>query len=134
MNLEPLGYKFMALWTVFEMACFFVTLDGNVPVTVHYKFQQSVQMTVVVPRPQFIGRVGYCCFVAETGTLYNCAEGEDSSVQFFGEFVNARRCATTGAGVPTVLFLWSAAIAVHRQSSTSLLWRSTQRLVEVPQM
>ena len=30
-NLEPLGYKFMALWTVYEMARFFVTLDGKRP-------------------------------------------------------------------------------------------------------
>ena len=97
----------MALWTVYEMACFFVTLDGDVPVIMHYKFQQSVHMTVVVPRPQFIDGVGHCSCVPETGTVCNCAdEREDSSVQFFGELVNARRCATTGAGVLTVLFLW----------------------------
>ena len=71
-NLEPLGYKFMALWTVYEMACFFVTLDGNVQMTMHCKFQQSVQMTVVVPRPQF--RAGHCSYVTETGTVCNCAE------------------------------------------------------------
>ena len=58
----------MALWTVYEMECF-VTLDGNVTVTMHYKFQQSVQMTVVVPRPQFIDRVGHCSYVTETGMV-----------------------------------------------------------------
>ena len=73
-NLEPLGYKFMALLTVYEMACFFVTLDGNVPMIMHYKFQHSVQMTVVVPHRQFIDRVGYCSYVTETGTVCNCAE------------------------------------------------------------
>ena len=103
-NLESLGYKFMALWTVYEMACFFVTLDGNIPVIMHSKFQLSVHMTVVVPRPQFIDGVGHCNCVPDTGTVCNCAdEREDSSVQFFGELVNARRCATTGAGVLTVL-------------------------------
>ena len=35
-EIGPLGYKFMTLWTVYEMACFFVTLDGNVPVIMHY--------------------------------------------------------------------------------------------------
>ena len=90
------------------MACFFVTLDGNVPVTVHHKFQQSVQMTVVVPRPQFIDRVGQCSYVPETGPVCNFAEErEDSFVEFSSELVNARRCTTTtGAGVLTVLFLW----------------------------
>ena len=39
------------------MACFFVTVHGNVLVTIHYKFQQSIQMTVVVPRLQYIDRV-----------------------------------------------------------------------------
>ena len=34
-----------------------MTLDGNVLVTIHYKFQQSIQMTVVVPRLQYIDRV-----------------------------------------------------------------------------
>ena len=97
----------MALWTVYEKSCFFVALDGNVPVTMHYKFQQSVQMTVVVPRPQFIDRVGHCSHVTERGTVCNCAEErEEIPLQFFGELVNARRCATTGAGVLTVLFLW----------------------------
>ena len=61
----------------------------------------------VVPRPQFIDRVGHCSYVTETSTVCNCAEErEDSSLQFFGEMVNARRCATAGAGVLTVLFLW----------------------------
>ena len=40
-ELGAVGYKFMALWTVCEMVCFFVTLDGNVPVAMHCKFQQS---------------------------------------------------------------------------------------------
>ena len=97
----------MALWTVYEMACFFVTFDGNVLVTLHNKFQQSVHMTVVVPRPQFIYGVGHCSYVPETSPVCNCAEErEDSFVQFSSELVNARRCATTGAGVLTVLFLW----------------------------
>ena len=106
-NLEPLGYKFMALWTVYEMAYFFVTLDGNGFVIMHNKFQQSVHKTVVVPRFKFIDGVGHCSCVPETGTVCNCAdEREDSSVQFFGVLLNARRCATTGVGVLTVLFLW----------------------------
>ena len=37
----------MALWTVHEMACFFGSLDGYVPVNMPHKFQQSVQKTVV---------------------------------------------------------------------------------------
>ena len=36
-----------------------MTLDGNVLVTIHNKFQQSIQMTVVVPRLQYIDRVGH---------------------------------------------------------------------------
>ena len=55
-------------------------------------------MTVVVPRPQFIYGVGHCSYVPETGPVCNCAEDRES--------VNDRRCATTGAGVLTVLFLW----------------------------
>ena len=34
-----------------------------------HKFQQSVQMTVVVPRLQFIDRVGHCRYATETGFL-----------------------------------------------------------------
>ena len=37
----------MALWTVCEMACFFVSSYGYVPVNMPHKFQHSVQMTVV---------------------------------------------------------------------------------------
>ena len=84
------------------MACFLVD-PGTVtsPVTTHYKFQQSVQMTVVVPRPQFIDRVGHWA-----GTVCNCAEErEDSGVQFCGELVNERCYTTTGAGVLTVQFI-----------------------------
>ena len=134
-NLEPLGYKFMALWTVYEMACFFVTIDGNVPVIMDYKSQQSVHMTVVVPRPQFIDGVGHCSCVPENGTVCNCAdEREDSSVQFFCELVNARRCATTGAGFLTVLFLW---MCRYCRSSTVVdipIVVVQTALVEVPQM
>ena len=143
MNLEPLGYKFMALWTVYEMACFFVTLDGDVPVTMHYKFQQFVQMTVVVPCPQLIDRVGHCSYVTETGTVCNCAEErEDSSVQFFGELVTARRCATTGAGVLTVLFLCRCRrcslslvvdipVVAQRQYGTEAVWGNCVKTVDV---
>ena len=40
-------YKFVALWAVFEMACFFMSLGGYVPVNLQLKLEQSVQMTVV---------------------------------------------------------------------------------------
>ena len=46
-DLEPSRYKFMALWTVYDMACFFMSFDGYVPVNMQHKFQHSVQMTVV---------------------------------------------------------------------------------------
>ena len=41
------AYEFMALWTVYEMACFFMFPCGNVPVNMRLKLQQSVRMTVV---------------------------------------------------------------------------------------
>ena len=44
---EPSRCEFTGLWTVYEMACFLLSSDGNVPVTMPHKFQQSVQMTVV---------------------------------------------------------------------------------------
>ena len=34
-------------WPCYEMACFLLSSDGNVPVTLPHNFQQSVQMTVV---------------------------------------------------------------------------------------
>ena len=81
-------------------------LDGNFPVTMHYKFQQPVQMTVVVLRLQFIDRVGHCSYVTETGTVCYCAENrQDSMGAVLRRVGNARLCATTGAGVLTVLFL-----------------------------
>ena len=43
----PPGYEFMAVWTVHEMACFFMSPGGNVPVNMQFKLQQSVRMTVV---------------------------------------------------------------------------------------
>ena len=124
------------------MACFFVTLDGNVPVTMHYKFQQSVQMTVVVPRPQFIDRVGHCSYVTETGVrlctrtcrflravLWRVGEcpslcndrcrGSVSAVLVevpLLQFIDSRRVA-----VQTALG-GGAADAVYRWSSISLLW------------
>ena len=105
-DLEPPRYKFMALWTVYEMACFLLSSDSCVPVNMLHKFQQSVQMTVVVPRPQFINSVGHCSHVPETGTVCNCAEDrEDSSVQFFGKVVQSPllcndRCRVKDSAVP----------------------------------
>ena len=117
------------------MACFFVTLDGNVPVITHCKFEQSVHMTVVVPHPQFIDGVGHCSCVPETCTVCNCAdEREDSSVQFFGELVNARRCATTGARVLTVLFLWRCRYCSSSTVVDIPVVVVQTALVEVPQM
>ena len=136
-NLEPLGYKFVALWTVYERACFFVTLDGNVTVTMHHKFQQSVQMTVVVPRPQFIDRVGHCSYVTETGALCNCAEErEDSSVQFFGEVVGSpllcnERCWGSDSAVlvevPQVQFIDGRR---YPCCGTEAVWRNCAKTVD----
>ena len=77
-------------------------IDGNVPVTMHYKFQQSVQMTAVVPRLQFIDRAGHC---SRYGVLL-CRRPCGFLSAVLSRLGNARRCATTGAGVLTMLFLW----------------------------
>ena len=45
----------MALWTVYEMACFFVSSDANVPVNMPHKFQHSIQMPLTEDR-----RAGAC--------------------------------------------------------------------------
>ena len=106
MNLEPLGYKSMAFCTVYEMACFFVTFDGNVPVTLHYKFQQSVHMTVVVPRPQFIHGVGHCSYVPETGIPLLLTVQKTVKIPLCGslaKLLRSRCCATTGAGLDSCL-------------------------------
>ena len=103
-NLEPLRYKFMALWTVYEMACFFVTLDGNVPVTLHYKFQQSVHRTVVVPRPQFIYGVGQCSYVPGIPLLLTVQKTVEIPVcSSLAKLLSSRCCATTGAGLDSCL-------------------------------
>ena len=81
------------------MACFFVTLDGNVPVTLHYKFQQSVHMTVVVPRPQFIYGVGHCSYVPETGIPLLLTVQKTS----LARLLSSRCCATTGAWVDSAV-------------------------------
>ena len=64
-------------------------------------------MTVVVPRLQFIDRVGHCSCVPETGTLCNCAEEREGSfVQFFSRRVSelpllcSDRCLGSDSAVP----------------------------------
>ena len=57
----------MALQTVYEMARFLLSSDGYVPVNVQHKFQQSVEMIVVVLRLQVIDRVGHCSYATVTG-------------------------------------------------------------------
>ena len=52
-----------------QVRCASLGPGGYVPVTRHHKFQQSVQMTVVVPRLQFIDRVGHCSYDTVTGIL-----------------------------------------------------------------
>ena len=121
--------EFMALWTVYEMACFFVSSDGYVPVNMPHKFQHSVQMTVVVPRLQFIDRVGHCSYFTVTGISLVQTVQKTSEIPLcssLARLLSSRCCTTIGAGVRTVLSHGGAAIVVHRQSSTSVLWWSRQ--------
>ena len=133
---------------VYEMACFFVTLDGNVPVTMPHKFQQSIQMTVVVPRLQFIDRVGHCSYVTKTSILLVQAvqktvktlgaviwrdgecpslcndrcRGSDSAVSVevpLLQVIDSRRHPCCGGPDSNC---GGAAEAVYRSSSISLLW------------
>ena len=72
--LGAVQWEFLALRTVYEMACFLVSFEGYVLVNMQYKFQQSVQMTVVVPCLQFIDRVGHSCYVFTVQTVQATVE------------------------------------------------------------
>ena len=48
-----------------RVACFVVSFEGYVLVNMQYQFQQSVQMTVVVPCLQFIDKVGHSCMFSQ---------------------------------------------------------------------
>ena len=66
--LGAVQWEFMALRTVYEMACFLVSFEGYVLVNMQYKFQ-LVQMTVVVLCLQFIDELDIpVCFYSA-----NCA-------------------------------------------------------------
>ena len=75
-DLEPSGYEFMALWTVYEMACFFVSLGGNVSVNVQLKLQQSSPIdSGRCLRFRSSTECWTSCFATETGThSAYCAE------------------------------------------------------------
>ena len=61
--LGAVQWEFMALRTVYEMACFLVSFEGYVLVNMQYKFQ-LVQMTVVVLCLQFIDELDIpVCFL-----------------------------------------------------------------------
>ena len=65
------------------------------------KLQQSVLMTNGLPRFQFIDRVGHCSSATVTGIPLVLTVQKNVKLplcSFFGELVNARRCATTGVG------------------------------------
>ena len=92
----------MALRTVYEMACFFVSFEGYVPVNMQFKFQQSVQMTVIVPRFQFIDRVGHCRHATVTG--FPLVQTVQKTVVIrpcssLARLFTSRCCAPTGAMV-----------------------------------
>ena len=99
--LGPSRYKFMALWTVYDMACFLLSTDGYVPVNTQHKFQQPVLMAVVVPRLQFVDRVGHCS--CDTATAILLVQTVQKTVEIplcssLARLLSSRCCATTGAG------------------------------------
>ena len=96
----PVLRAVMSLRTVYEMACFFVSFEGYVPVNMQFKFQQSVQMTVVVPRLHFIDRVGHCRYATVTGFLLVQTVQKTVVIRLcssLARLFTSRCCATTGA-------------------------------------
>ena len=74
---------------------------GSVPVNMQHKFQQSVQMTVVVPRLQFIDRVGHCSYDTVTGILLVQTVQKTVEIPLcssLARLLSSRCCATIGAG------------------------------------
>ena len=72
--LGAVQWEFMALRTVYEMACFLVSFEGYVLVNMQYKFQQSVQMTVQWLCLAFSSsdRVGHSCYVWRPSSFSRC--------------------------------------------------------------
>ena len=82
----------MALRTVYEMA-----FEGYVPVNMQFK-----QVTVVVPRLQFIDRVGHCRYATVTGFLLVQTVQKTVVIPLcssLARLFTSRCCATTGTMV-----------------------------------